>query len=348
MLANARSALGRALRSIRGAGADATALHLGHHSALLNHHSLQLDHLIKMVDELQRENRLLLGRMSLPPQSSWKGKPGLKPGGPAESAFPTSTICRQKDFEEPYFSYWSERIGHTPVYTRKLWEFVYICQALFERGLLQHGARGLGFGVGEEPLAALFASQGCTITATDLALEGAVASGWSDSQQHAQTVEALRVPWLCPNDVFDRNVSFRPVDMNAIPDDLRGFDFCWSSCAFEHLGSIEKGLQFVENSVDTLRPGGFAVHTTEFNLFSDHGTVDNTATVLFRRRDFLELAQRLQAKGHIVAPFDLEPGEGEIDRYIDVPPYLPEPHLTLELAGYATTSIGVIVQRAPA
>jgi hypothetical protein len=340
----ARRAIGRP----RTTQAPVAGFNPADHARVLNHHTFQLDHLIKMVDELQRENRLLLGRMSLPPASSWKSKPGLTPGGPAESAFPNSTICRQKDFEQPYFSYWSERIGHTPIYTRKLWEFVYICQGLFERGLLQHGARGLGFGVGAEPLSALFASQGCKITATDLGTDNAIAAGWSDGQQHAASVEALRVPWLCPNDLFDSNVEFRPVDMNAIPADLTGYDFCWSSCAFEHLGSIEKGLQFVENSIDTLRPGGVAIHTTEYNLFSDHGTVDNEWTVLFRRQDFMELARRLQAKGHIVAPFDLEPGDGEIDRYIDVPPYLGQPHLTLALAGYATTSIGVIVQRAPA
>ena len=34
----------------------------------------------------------------------------------------------------------------------------------------------------------------------------------------------------------------------------------------DRIGSIELGLQFIENSMATLRPGGVAVHTTEFNL----------------------------------------------------------------------------------
>jgi hypothetical protein len=46
-----------------------------------------------------------------------------------------------------------------------------------------------------------------------------------------------------------------------------------------------------------------------------------------------------------MAPLDLNPGYGEVDRYIDVPPYRVEPHLKLALEGYAATSIGVIIRK---
>ena len=134
--------------------------------------------------------------------------------------------------------------------------------------------------------------------------------------------------------------------MNAISSDLESFDFCWSACAFEHLGSIELGLQFVENSLATLRPGGWAIHTTELNVASNSDTIDNETTVLFRRRDFEMLARRLSALGHVVAPFDFGMGSQPMERYIDVPPYRQEPHLVLALKGYATTSFGLIVQKA--
>ena len=52
--------------------------------------------------------------------------------------------------------------------------------------------------------------------------------------------------------------------MNHLPDDLRGFDFTWSSCALEHLGTLAAGADFVVAQMDCLRPGGVAVHTTEF------------------------------------------------------------------------------------
>jgi hypothetical protein len=61
----------------------------------------------------------------------------------------------------------------------------------------------------------------------------------------------------------------------------------------------------------------------------------------------LRLAERLAAKGHRVAPFDFNSGVQPLDRYIDVAPYRPEPHLKLALEGFASTSFGIIVQRRP-
>jgi hypothetical protein len=41
--------------------------------------------------------------------------------------------------------------------------------------------------------------------------------------------------------MFDALVDFDVADMNAMPDTLGQFDFVWSACAFEHLGSIRQG-----------------------------------------------------------------------------------------------------------
>ena len=299
-------------------------------------------------DEHRREMRTMLASITLPDTSLWRNQPPLVPGQPAESVFAMATLCRQSSFEQPYFSYWTARLGESLRYHRKLWEFVFICQALWERGAIKPGARGLGFGVGLEPLPAYFASEGCEILATDLSPERAAEEGWAQSSQHAIEKAALRRPLVCPDDLFDRNVSLRHCDMNAIPTDLIDFDFCWSACALEHLGSIEKGLDFIVNSVGCLKPGGWAVHTTEFNLNSNDATVDDEATVLFRRRDLEALAARLTAMGHQAAVFDFTPGERPLDLYIDLPPYRAEPHLATALEGFAATSIGVIVQRGPA
>jgi len=123
------------------------------------------------------------------------------------------------------------------------------------------------------------------------------------------------------------------------------FDFCWSSCAFEHLGSIEHGLRFVERSIDTLTPGGVAVHTTEFNLSSNDETVETPSVSIFRRRDMDELAARLTAAGHDVSPFDWSGGPGFAETVIDVPPYRGNPHLKLQIEQYACTSVGIIVRK---
>lgn len=297
------------------------------------------------VREQRRENLLLLDALSFPAQELWRGQPPLLPGAPGEQVFASAAMCRQDSFREPYFSYWTTRLGDSLRYHRKLWEFVFICQALWERGVVTSGRRGLGFGVGIEPLSAFFASQDVKVTATDLMFEGAVDLGWTDTNQHAAGKEALRKPGVCPDDLFDRNVEFRECDMNAVPEDLTGYDFCWSACALEHLGSIEKGLAFIERSIQCLKPGGWAVHTTEFNISSNLETVDHMETVLFRRRDLEALAERLRAKGHFVAPIDWNPGTEPLDRYYDIAPYKEQPHLKMALCGFGITSIGFIVQR---
>ena len=139
---------------------------------------------------------------------------------------------------------------------RKMWEWLFIAEALRERGLLAPGRAGLGFGVGQEPLVALFADAGCDLVATDQPHGAAVASGWTDSEvEWAGGLEHLNTHGLCPDELFVRRVRFRPVDMNAIPDDLRGFDFTWSSCALEHLGTLGAGADFVMASMECLRAG---------------------------------------------------------------------------------------------
>lgn len=268
------------------------------------------------------------------------------PGEPAHSAFPTSTTCIQMHFQQPWFSYWTAHLGEGLRYHRKLWEFVFICQALWERGAVRPGARGLGFGVGVEPLPAYFASQECQVVATDIGAEIAAEKGWVLTNQHAEGgLEPMRRPHLWPAETFERNVSYRDVDMNAVPADLTDFDFCWSACALEHLGSIQHGLDFIERSIACLKPGGWAIHTTEFNLTSDNGTIDHEETVLFRRRDLQSLIDRLNAQGHRAMPLNIVEGEGPVDRFYDLPPYRVQPHLKMALDGYGVTSVGLIIQR---
>jgi hypothetical protein len=60
------------------------------------------------------------------------------------------------------------------------------------------------------------------------------------------------------------------------------------------------------------------------------------------------LVKELESEGYEVEPIDFSSGEDELERYVDLPPYLDEPHLRLQLAGeYVSTSLGIIV-RAPA
>jgi 2-polyprenyl-3-methyl-5-hydroxy-6-metoxy-1,4-benzoquinol methylase len=258
---------------------------------------------------------------------------------------PLSQACTQAQMDEPAYAYWCAAIGEVPRYHRKQWEFCYILQSLARNGKLAPDMRGLGFGVGEEPLAALMAQRGVEVLATDLDQSSAAALGWVETDQHAAGKAALNTRALCDPGSFARLVDYRVVDMNDVPSDLAGrFDFCWSACALEHLGSIAKGLAFIETSIACLVPGGVAVHTTEFNCSSDNDTLDHASTVLFRQRDFLDLASRLRARGHrIDLTFDL--GDQPLDRHIDVPPYSADNHLKLQIQNWVTTSFGIIVRK---
>src|SRR5262249_30856515 len=94
-----------------------------------------------------------------------------------------------------------------------------------------------------------------------------------------------------------------------------------------------------------LVPGGVAVHTTEYNLSSNEGTLDSGGTVLYRKRDIEDLIARIRGHGDEPMPFDSMKGDGLVDGYIDVPPYHGECHLRLAIAGHTCTSVGVIATR---
>lgn len=259
--------------------------------------------------------------------------------------WPVSQACTQRQMAEPAYAYWCEQIGEQPRMHRKQWEFCYILQVLARYGMLAPGLRGLGFGVGGEPLAAVFAARGASILATDLEPERAQEEGWVHTAQHAASKEALNAGGLCDPAKFDEQVDFRFMDMNAIDPDLaKGFDFCWSACALEHLGSIRRGLDFIRRSVDCLKPGGLAVHTTELNCSSDRATLDNAATVLFRRKDFVALADELARRGCEIT-FNFNLGEQPLDKHVDVPPYSADNHLKLLIDRWTSTSFGIVVRK---
>jgi len=227
---------------------------------------------------------------------------------------------------------------------RKMWEWLFIAQALSERGLLAEGRRGLGFGVGKEPLVALFASYGCDLLATDQPPELAASTGWTDSTvEYAHGLAGLNEDGLCADELFTRHVEYRDVDMNAIPEDLGGFDFTWSSCALEHLGSLQAGADFVLAQMRCLRPGGVAVHTTEYTVSSNDTTLETGATVLYRRRDMEAMVKRLRRAGHAI-DIDYTEGTTPEDLHVDTPPYT-NVHLRTTLGEYVTTSLALIIEK---
>lgn len=264
-----------------------------------------------------------------------------------DSRFPDgvrSRLCTQAQLNEPWFTRWCAELAIPPAAHRKSWEFAFVPEVLSRMGQLEAGKRGLGFGVGREPFVSLLASHEVDVVATDLEPTAREAKGWIRSGQHADSVDHMCWEEVCSLERFREHVSWRPVDMRAIPGDLADFDFCWSICSLEHLGTLEAGLEFIRNSIATLKPGGIAVHTTEFNLSSNDETVESGPTSIYRRRDMEALKQRLENDGHEVAAFDFTVGDGLLDHYVDIPPYFDEPCLRFLFATFTLTSVAIVVR----
>ena len=256
-----------------------------------------------------------------------------------------SELCKARDWQTEWYSRWCRELNEPARFHRKQWEYVYIMQALWERGCIEEGKRGLVFAVGSEPLPSIFANYGCDIMATDISPEEGLARGWDSGDQLCLGIESLNKRGLCSRDTLEKHVKYQAVDMNNIPPDLKGFDFNWSSCSFEHLGSLELGENFLKNQLATLKPGGWAVHTTEFNISSNNLTQEEGDTEIYRARDIESIANKLRIAGHFVEDLDYSYGEEPEDFMVDMSPHKETVHLKLQLNEFLVTSVGIIIQK---
>lgn len=267
----------------------------------------------------------------------------------------TSRLCRYGDFHQDWYVQWAEallleqQIKSTEPdkrnIHRKAWEWCAISEALQQRGMLQPGRTGLGFAVGTEPLASAFASKGVSVLGTDLVVDQA---GWTNSNEHAASLEALYHAQLVDRGVFESNVKFEPADMRDLSTmSGRSFDFVWSSCSFEHLGSLEAGLRFVVKAMRLVKPGGVAIHTTEYNVSSNDATLETGGSVVYRRRDIEDLAYALRSVTCALEPVEFDAGIDRQDIEFDFPPYFANnrKHIKLLLGPYVSTSILLIIRK---
>jgi SAM-dependent methyltransferase len=273
---------------------------------------------------------------------------GIAP--PINGPYMAYSTCSAADMRHPQFLEFCAALHLPPAFHRKLWEWAFVTYHLQRLGAVGSGKRGLVFGVGAETLPEYFASLGADIVATDAPPDIGVSAGWQSTNQFVGSADRLWRGSHIDRATFLSRVSYETCDMTNIPSHLAGFDFCWSSCCFEHLGSLEAGADFVVNSVEnTLRPGGVAVHTTEFNLTSNDETLTDGPTVIYRKRDMEELINRLRQRGHDVSDLKIAPHTDPLDFHVDIPPNAPgAPHLKLRMSKYNVTSVGLAIRRGPA
>lgn len=264
-----------------------------------------------------------------------------------------SFVCRYEHFHTDWFKQWSNEIGlhHNPrlalgaKFHRKAWEWCAISQALAERGMLEFGKCGLGFAVGTEPLPALFAKYGVSVLATDLHVQDHRAKAWASSNQHASSPMKIHFENILPKNIFEDRVEFKFVDMKSPTNIHKKYDFIWSSCALEHLGSLMDGIGFIFKACSFLKPGGICVHTTEYNITSNEATIECGSSVIYRRQDIENLDRLLRKSGFCLEKLDFWEGSSLHDRLYDIEPYYRSgrQHIKLCLDGYVVTSMVLVI-----
>lgn len=270
---------------------------------------------------------------------------GYNGAGPPRFDHIESQGCSAAQVLDPAYAEWAARIGERPRFHRKQWEHVTILEAARQAGMLTAGRSALGFGVGTEPIPAVLASFGLSVLATDQ--PHLDAAHWTERGEHAASLEAIEKPAILDRVQLHDRVQFRTVDMNRIPDDLGTHDVVWSSCAMEHLGSPEAGLEFVTQSLSLLRPGGLAIHTTEFDLTPGEAAVDYGHCALYRSVDLERLWRDVVTMGFAMTLNTYVAFEHPADRAIAPPMSVGAErfHLKLALYGSITTSFALVIRR---
>ncbi|MBW7852256.1 MAG: class I SAM-dependent methyltransferase [Rhodospirillales bacterium] len=273
-----------------------------------------------------------------PPLLAQRGRPIIV-GHPPDFERPDSQLPSAAQILSARFEQWRAAFRWAGGLNRKLWEYLYILNAIDCYVGMGEGVRALGFGTGKERIPALLAARGCTVLATDYQEPEGDGQGWE-----TRSLADLFHPELCHEKVFSERVSFRPVDMNAIPPDLTEYDCLWSCGSLEHIGGLRNGMDFVLRAMDCLRPGGIAVHTTEFNLCSNDLTFESPELAFYRRRDIEELAATLIAQGHQIV-LNFTRGDSPADLHVDRAPFTYELSITALVCGHVITSLGLIIQK---
>ncbi|MDL9999597.1 hypothetical protein QTI24_13340 [Variovorax sp. J22P240] len=279
-----------------------------------------------------------------------------------------SMICRQQDFSSEWYRRWTQQIADAapdlpqdqvavwgPVWQgmrgkwlhRKLWEWSAVAQALEERDMLRPGRAGIGFAVGQEPLPSLFAARGVDLVASDFHSDGS-REAWAETGQLGDSLKTICWPKILSEAEFGACARYRNIDMRNLGEvPKEAYDFNWSSCSFEHLGSLEAGLQFLIDSLECLKPGGIAVHTTEFNVSSNDATVEIGDDVIYRRKDIEAFDLRLRGMGCGIESLNFDPGHEQHDLAYDFPPWYTHgrQHLKLKIHGFVSTSILLIIRK---
>jgi SAM-dependent methyltransferase len=240
-------------------------------------------------------------------------------------------------------------LGESPRLHSKQFQFYAIMDRAFGVKLSNNSdappLRAIGFGVGKEPIPSALVSLGFRVIATDY-MDGEHADAWKSTGQQSQAVLDLNQRKLVSDDAFLSACEFVNMDMNQIPTSLdESFDFVWSSCALGHIGSYNKGLDFVLRSLRLLKPGGWAVHSTEIDRSDLVDKFESPGLSFYKLYDLEELLNTAEKLGFKPLKIKKASFSGASEKYIVSEPWGKKPHLRIEIFGREINSVVIQIQR---
>ena len=183
-------------------------------------------------------------------------------------------LCDAADWLDPEFDRIArDELREIPRFHRKQWEFVQIFRALRDAGVLAPDRIGLSMGAGRERVLYAIASHVAKLTVTDLYRSGTTWDCAETDDPEAWVKSDMPIP--CDPD----RIAVDTMDMTSLRFPEGTFDFCYSSCAIEHIGGREAFLRHLNEVARVLRPGGVYVFTTE--MAYQHDTCENPGNYLF-------------------------------------------------------------------
>jgi SAM-dependent methyltransferase len=173
---------------------------------------------------------------------------------------PFSKLCDAIDWADPEFDrVIRSELEEPPCFHRKQWEFAQIFRTLQALGYLSPRTCGLSMGAGQERLMYAVARRAGHLTAVDLYDS---TSDW-DTARTSEPDRAVKA--AAPFAIDPSSLSARRMDMRELAFADRTFDFCYSSCAIEHIGDRPDFLRHLREVRRVLKDDGVYVLTTEFH-----------------------------------------------------------------------------------
>ena len=175
-----------------------------------------------------------------------------------------SKICDAADwFDTEFHSTILNELREPPRFHRKQWEFAMIFLALKKLGYMNENMTGLSLGGGNERVLYSIAQHVKKLIVTDLYDENTT---W-DCAKTNDPDEYIKVSK--PFDVDDSKIKALRMDMRYLDFEDKTFDFCYSSCAIEHIGDFEDFVRHLDEVYRVLKEDGVYVFTTELEIGSN-------------------------------------------------------------------------------